>query len=145
MPHPSSLIPHPYTHFICKSETYLLLLLLQNKSPMHRIHLGEFEELVLLLVAVLHGNAYGVSVMEEIETQTGRSVNISAVHAALRRLEEKGYLRSEWSEASTQRGGRRKRLFELTQTGRSALERSRDTYLKLWEQIPGFAPKISFV
>lgn len=111
---------------------------------MHRIHLGEFEELVLLLVAVLHGNAYGVSVMEEIETQTGRSVNISAVHAALRRLEEKGYLRSEWSEASTQRGGRRKRLFELTQTGRSALERSRDTYLKLWGQIPGFAPKITF-
>ena len=53
---------------------------------MHRIHLGEFEELVLLLVAVLHGNAYGVSVMEEIEQQTGRSVNISAVHAALRRL-----------------------------------------------------------
>lgn len=111
---------------------------------MYRIHLGEFEELVLLLVAVLHGNAYGVSVMEEIETQTGRSVNISAVHAALRRLEEKGYLRSEWSEASTQRGGRRKRLFELTQTGRAALERSRDTYLKLWGQIPGFAPKISF-
>lgn len=112
---------------------------------MHRIHLGEFEELVLLLVAVLHGNAYGVSVMEEIENQTGRSVNISAVHAALRRLEEKGYLHSEWSEASTQRGGRRKRLFELTQTGRSALERSRDTYLKLWGQIPDFAPKISFV
>lgn len=109
---------------------------------MYRIHLGEFEELVLLLVAVLHGNAYGVSVMEEIEQQTGRSVNISAVHAALRRLEEKGYLRSEWSEATTQRGGRRKRLFDITQAGRAALERSRDTYLKLWDQIPGFAPKI---
>jgi DNA-binding PadR family transcriptional regulator len=111
---------------------------------MHRLHLGEFEELVLLLVAVLHGNAYGVAIQEEMEQQTGRLVNISAVHAALRRLEDKAYLRSEWSEATTQRGGRRKRLFDITPAGRAALERSRDTYLKLWEQIPGFAPKISF-
>ena len=111
---------------------------------MQRIHLGEFEELTLLFVAVLHGNAYGVAVMEEIEQQTGRSVNISAVHAALRRLEEKGYVNSEWSEATAQRGGRRKRLFSITQAGRAALEQSRDTYLKLWEQIPGMASKISF-
>ncbi|AEE53547.1 PadR family transcriptional regulator [Haliscomenobacter hydrossis] len=108
---------------------------------MQRTHLGEFEELTLLFVAVMHGNAYGVSVMEEIEQQTGRSVNISAVHAALRRLEEKGYVRSEWSEATTQRGGRRKRLFDITQAGRAALEQSRDTYLKLWGQIPGFTLK----
>lgn len=111
---------------------------------MHRIHLGEFEELVLLIVAVLHGNAYGVAVMEELEEQAGRSVNISAVHAALRRLESKGFAKSEWSEATAERGGRRKRLFTITKGGRVALEHMRDTRVKLWGQIPGFSPNISF-
>ena len=86
---------------------------------MYRIHLGEFEELILLVVAVLDGNAYGVGVMEELEAQAGRSVNISAVHAALRRLEEKGFGKSEWSEATAERGGRR------TWNGRGSHHRAR--------------------
>lgn len=111
---------------------------------MHRNHLGEFEELILLIVAIMDGDAYGVGVMEELERQTGRSVNISAVHAALRRLEDKGFVKSEWSEATAERGGRRKRLFIINNAGRRALEESRDTYLKLWGQIPGFTANISF-
>ena len=107
---------------------------------MKRTHIGEFEELVLLLVAVLAGEAYGVKVMEELEEQTGRSVNISAVHSALRRLEEKGYVKSEWSEANAQRGGRRKRLFSISKSGMIALEEVRDTRSKLWGQIPGISP-----
>lgn len=110
---------------------------------MSRFHLGEFEELILLMVAMLDGTAYGVLVMSELESQAGRSVNISAVHAALRRLEEKGFVKSQWSEATAERGGRRKRLFAVTNAGRQALEQSRDLYLKLWSQIPGLAPKIS--
>ncbi len=58
---------------------------------MQRVNLGEFEELVLLMVAILNGNAYGISVMEEIESQTQRKINISAVHSALDRLESKGF------------------------------------------------------
>lgn len=112
---------------------------------MFRIHLGEFEELILLLVAVLDGNAYGVAVMEELESQAGRSVNISAVHAALRRLEAKGFVKSDWSEATAERGGRRKRLFTITNAGREALEQSRDVYIKLWGQIPGFSSNLSFI
>lgn len=111
---------------------------------MHRTYLGEFEELILLMVAIFDGEAYGVMVMEELEARAGRSVNISAVHSALRRLEEKGFARSDWSEATAERGGRRKRLFTITHAGRQALEQSRDVYLKLWRQIPGFAPNISF-
>lgn len=107
---------------------------------MKRIHIGEFEELVLLIVAVMQGKAYGVGVMEELETQTGRSVNISAIHAALRRLQEKGFVKSEWSEASAQRGGRRKRLFIVTADGMKALNHVRSTREKLWGQIPGVAP-----
>ncbi len=110
---------------------------------MQRIHLGEFEELILLVVAVLHDNAYGVAVMEALEEQAGRAVNISAVHAALRRLESKGFVQSHWSEATAERGGRRKRLFTLTRSGRAALEQSRDIYIRLWGQIPGFSPNLS--
>jgi DNA-binding PadR family transcriptional regulator len=105
---------------------------------MERIYLGEFEELVLLIVAMMQGEAYGVAVMEMLESEADRAVNISAVHAALRRLESKGYVRSEWSEATAERGGRRKRLFSITQEGSLALEQVRDVRVNLWRQIPGF-------
>ena len=105
---------------------------------MERIHLGEFEELVLLIVAVQQGQAYGVGVMEALKNEAGRSVNISAVHAALRRLEAKGFVKSDWSEATAERGGRRKRLFSITQEGSFALTQVRDVRINLWRQIPGF-------
>ncbi len=111
---------------------------------MKGIHLGEFEELVLLIVAILNGEAYGVKVMGDLKDQSGRSVNISAVHAALRRLEKKGFVKSDWSEATTERGGRRKRLFSITAEGKKALEQVRDTRIKLWSQIPGFSSNLSF-
>jgi PadR family transcriptional regulator PadR len=58
---------------------------------MKGINLGELEELILLTVGVLYPDAYAVAVMDEIEKQAGRSLNISAVHAVLTRLEEKGF------------------------------------------------------
>ncbi len=105
---------------------------------MKRVNLGEFEELILLLVAILNGDAYGVMVMEELEQQTGRSVNISAVHAALRRLEDKKFVTSDWSQATAERGGRRKRLFTITQAGQTALNKLKETRNRLWNQIPDF-------
>jgi DNA-binding PadR family transcriptional regulator len=111
---------------------------------MKGIHLGEFEELVLLIVAILKGEAYGVKVQMDLKEQSGRSVNISAVHAALRRMEKKGFISSRWSEATAERGGRRKRLFIITAEGQAALEHVRDTRIKLWNQIPGFSSNISF-
>ena len=105
---------------------------------MKRVNLGEFEELVLLLVAILNGDAYGVLVMEELEQQTGRSVNISAVHAALRRLEDKKFVTSDWSQATAERGGRRKRMFTITQAGQMALNKLKETRNRLWNQIPDF-------
>ena len=111
---------------------------------MKGVHLGEFEELVLLIVAILQGEAYGVKVQSDLKEQSGRSVNISAVHAALRRLEKKGFVNSRWSEATAERGGRRKRLFTITAEGQDALSQLRDTRIKLWSQIPGFSSNLSF-
>lgn len=111
---------------------------------MQRVNIGEFEELILLLVAILDGAAYGVLVMEELEKQTGRSVNISAIHAALRRLADKGYVKSEWSAATAERGGRRKRLFAITQEGQTVLNKVKETRNRLWDQIPNWGGNLSF-
>lgn len=103
---------------------------------MKRIHLGELEELVLLMVGVLHDEAYGVGIKEEIEQRTGRKVNISAVHTALRRLENKGFARSRLGGATATRGGRRKRFFTLTISGKAALDHIYVVRSQLWQQIP---------
>ncbi len=103
---------------------------------MARINIGEFEELVLLVVAILNDNAYGISVMEEIEVQTSRKINISAVHSALDRLESKGFLSSHVGGATKERGGRRKRYFKINTAGQEALNFIREQRNKLHDQIP---------
>lgn len=72
--------------------------------------IGEFEELVLLVVGKLFDDAYGLAIMDELENKTGRSVMISSVHKALVRLEEKGFLKSRMGGATETRGGRNKRF-----------------------------------
>ena len=103
---------------------------------MKREKIGELEELVLLTVGVLYEEAYGVSVMNELKSQTGRDLNISAVHAVLKRLEEKGLLRSYMGGESQSRGGRRKRLFQLTLPGKRALDEARDVRNRMYELLP---------
>ena len=100
-----------------------------------RIYLGELEELILLIVALLNKEAYGVSIAEELKKQAGRDVTISAIHAVLHRLEEKGFVKSRMGGASAERGGRRKRLFSITAYGRNALEELRDTRSAIWSLI----------
>lgn len=102
-------------------------------------YLGELEELVLLTVGILFPEAYGVAVMDDIEKRVGRSLNISAVHAVLTRLEEKGMLKSMMGDPSTERGGRRKRIFTLTASGKRALEEANEMRTQLFNQIPKVA------
>jgi DNA-binding PadR family transcriptional regulator len=102
---------------------------------MRRTYLGEFEEVVLLTVAVLGDGAYGVAITDELDRQTGRSVSLSAVHAALHRLEEKGMLKSRLGEATAERGGRRKRLFTVTVLGSRTLGDIRAVRNRLWDSI----------
>ena len=99
-------------------------------------YLGEFEEIILLAVAILAGDAYGASVTNEIEKQMGRAVNLGAVHSALNRLEEKGFIISRMGGATNERGGRRKRIFSVTTTGINALETIRLVRNQMWDNIP---------
>src|SRR5258708_7291208 len=102
-------------------------------------YLGELEELVLLTVGILYPEAYGVGVMDEIEKQAGRSLNVSAVHAVLSRLEDKGYVTSKMGDPSQERGGRRKRIFLLTAAGKRALDEANEMRSQLYNQIPKMA------
>lgn len=103
---------------------------------MKRVYLGEFEEIVLLLVAALNGEAYGVSITHEIVTQTERDVRLNQVHASLQRLEEKGMIESAMSEPVAERGGRRKRLFKITAYGTQILHEIKDMRAHLWNLVP---------
>lgn len=101
--------------------------------------LGEFEEIVLLTVAVLHGEAYGVAIKKEIEEQLNRSVSVGALQSALKRMEKKGYLDASFGEATAVRGGKRKRYYQVTPFGKKALDFSKETRNRLWEAIPKVA------
>jgi PadR family transcriptional regulator, regulatory protein PadR len=103
---------------------------------MRRTYLGEFEELVLLTVGILNGEAYGVAVAKEVAQQTGRSVSIAAVHVALHRLVGKGLVNSQMGGATTSRGGRRKRYFAVTVAGQQILREIHETRNQLWNQLP---------
>ncbi len=102
-------------------------------------NLGEFEELVLLTVGILYDNAYSVAIKQELNQQTGRKVTISSVHAAVYRLEEKGLLNSRMGEMTNERGGKRKRLFTISQAGKEALEKASELRNRLRNQIPEVA------
>ncbi|MEQ8472464.1 MAG: helix-turn-helix transcriptional regulator [Marinoscillum sp.] len=101
-----------------------------------KVQIGEFEELVLLITAILHENAYGVKVLDEIMNQTGRKANISGVHTALDRLEKKGYLSSYLGGATAERGGRKKRFFKVTNLGIQVLDINQRVRNSLFGQIP---------
>lgn len=108
---------------------------------MGRAYLGEFEELVLLTVGVLFEDAYAVAITKEIIKQSGRSVNVSAVHKSLYRLESKGMLESKLGDPESKRGGKRKRLFSITPFGKKALDESMELRISLRNQIPELAFK----
>jgi DNA-binding PadR family transcriptional regulator len=99
-------------------------------------YLGEFEELVLLSVAVLDGQAYGVSIADVIEQQANRSVTISTVHNVLYRLEKKGFVESYLGGATKERGGRNKRLFKISAEGQETLSYAKDLRNRMWGLMP---------
>ena len=95
--------------------------------------ISEFEQLVLLAVARLDRDAYGMSVSHEIEARTKNAVSLAAVYSALGRLEAEGMVSSWTSQPTAQRGGRAKKHFVLEPAGARALERSRKAMDRMWD------------
>lgn len=106
---------------------------------MKKYQLGEFEEVVMLTVGILYNEAYGVSIKKEIEDRLKRSVSVGALQTALKRLEDKGYLKSREGESTEDRAGRPKKYFTITAYGRKAMEYTKQTRDELWSAIPKVA------
>ena len=94
--------------------------------------IGEFEELVLLTIATLGREAYGVAIKEDIEQRANRPISIGSLHSTITRLQEKGFVDSRLGEPSHERGGRRKRFFSLTKSGTMALSNIKNLRDNLW-------------
>lgn len=98
--------------------------------------LGEFEEIVILTIGILNNKAYSVTIKEEIESRLTRTVSLGALHTALKRLEEKGYVKSFSGDSTEERAGRPKRFFEITALGKRAMQDAKATRDALWKAIP---------
>lgn len=103
---------------------------------MKKTKLGEFEELVLLTVVVLKEEAYGVEIKKELEDRLKESLSVGSIQSALKRMEEKGFLTSEFGEATQKRGGKRKRIYNATPYAHRILGEMKDIRAQLWEAIP---------
>ena len=107
---------------------------------MNQHSIGEFEELVLLMVAALHDEAYGVSIQENLVEKLAKNINISAVHVALKRMEDKGFVKSRFGGITEDRGGRRKKYYVITALGKRMLDGQFELRNSLYKMIP----KVSF-
>lgn len=103
---------------------------------MKQYQLGEFEEIVILTIAILYKEAYGVSIKKEIEFRLSRNVSMGALHTALVRLEDKGYISSSTGEATEERAGRPRKYFQITALGKKAMTYTKETRDTLWKSIP---------
>jgi PadR family transcriptional regulator, regulatory protein PadR len=103
---------------------------------MKKYQLGEFEEIVILTIAILYNEAYGVSIKEEIEKRLSRTVSMGALHAALVRLEDKDYIKSFAGESTEERAGRPRHYFQVTALGKKAMAWTKETRNELWKAIP---------
>jgi PadR family transcriptional regulator PadR len=106
---------------------------------MKKTKLGEFEELVLLTVASLQDEAYGVEIKRELEERLKEQLSVGSIQSALKRMEEKGFLTSAFGEATQKRGGKRKRIYSATSYAHRVLKEMKDIRAGLWSSIPTLA------
>ncbi len=112
---------------------------------MKKTKLGEFEELVLLTVAALQQDAYGVEIKRELESRLKDTLSVGSIQSALKRMEDKGFLTSQFGEPTQKRGGKRKRIYATTSLGRRVLEDMKEIRAGLWRVIPDLAHSLKVV
>ena len=106
-------------------------------------HLTDLEQMLLLAVVRLKGDAWGAAIQEELEARAERRVSLGSIHVTLGRLEERGLVVSKKGDPTGERGGKARRLYAVTETGRVALDRGRRIMERLWEGVspePGLEP-----
>ncbi|HMI67565.1 MAG TPA: PadR family transcriptional regulator [Cyclobacteriaceae bacterium] len=112
---------------------------------MRKTKLGEFEEFVLLTVASLQRDAYGVEIKRTLEQRMKTKLSVGSIQSALKRMEEKGFLTSEFGEASQIRGGKRKRIYSTTSYAHRVLSEMKEIRAGLWKSIPALSLELKSV
>lgn len=112
---------------------------------MRKTKLGEFEELVLLTVASLQRDAYGVEIKRTLEEIMKTGLSVGSIQSALKRMEEKGFLTSEFGESSQHRGGKRKRIYATTNYAHRVLSEMKEIRAGLWNTIAGLSVELKIV
>jgi len=112
---------------------------------MKKTKLGEFEELVLLTVAALQQEAYGVEIKRELEDRLKEKISVGSIQSALKRMEEKGFLTSRFGEATQKRGGKRKRIYAATSYAHRVLADMKEIRAGLWDAIPRLVPELKTI
>ena len=102
---------------------------------MKKTKLGEFEEFVLLTVVLLKEDAYGVEIKKELEARLKQTLSVGSIQSALKRMEEKGFLESQFGEATKKRGGKRKRIYSATSQAHQVLNEMREIRESMWTSI----------
>ena len=98
--------------------------------------LGHLEEMILLMIILVRDEVYGITVRKAFMEHYEQEISLSAVHTVLRRLEKKGYTVSRMGGASPERGGRRKRLYEITPYGYRTVEQIQQQRTNIWKLLP---------
>jgi PadR family transcriptional regulator PadR len=116
-----------------------------NIIVMKKTKLGEFEELVLLTVATLQKMAYGVEIKRELEQRLNETLSVGSIQSALKRMEEKGFLTSEFGEATLKRGGKRKRIYSATPYAHKVLAELKEIRAGLWNAMPALTHSLKAI
>jgi PadR family transcriptional regulator, regulatory protein PadR len=119
---------HPFLLDDIAAPQYLVYNVLMTAK-----HVGELEHMILLAIVRLGRDAYGMSILRELDERADRKVSRGALYLVLERMVQKGYLDSRMGEPTSERGGRAKRFFELTGAGKEALRVSGRSLLALWD------------
>jgi PadR family transcriptional regulator, regulatory protein PadR len=112
---------------------------------MKKTKLGEFEELVLLTVASLQSEAYGVEIKRELENRLKEKLSVGSIQSALKRMEEKGFLTSQFGEVTQKRGGKRKRIYATTSYAHRVLTEMKEIREGLWNNIPRLSHELKLI
>ncbi len=108
---------------------------------MKKNRLGEFQELILMAVILLREQAHGNEIQRELESRLNERLSMGAIQTALKRMEDKGLLTSEWGEATPVRGGKRRKYYTATPYARKVLEEMTQVRSQMWQSIHDLKPE----
>ncbi|MEO9805757.1 MAG: PadR family transcriptional regulator [Reichenbachiella sp.] len=101
-------------------------------------NIGSLEEIVLMIL-MKYERCSGVEIAKYHDEALNKAISLPAIHVVLKRMEKKGWVSSEFGSPTAARGGRRKRIYWASSSGRAVVTQVHETKARLWDSIkPSF-------